>query len=598
MQVTVGTILVVLSWAIACGAVVVMGMPFAQLTGTANSRFSLVRGSLWWGLAVAFAIFLTLTLLTPMHGSTTSIVFIVAVVLLGIVGLRLRRRVSYPAIADESRAGHRLLVWLPVLVLAALVLYLAARALGPANNYDTGLYHLGAINYAADFSAIPGIANIFNPLGYSNSMFPFAAILGNGPWGGNGFRLANGLIITLAALDLALRLIERRFSWGTYVLLLGVGTMWLHLVAISDFWVTSPTSDTAVMVLCLIATAYLADALDSSTSLSHRSSAGLLSILACVLLLSMRPTMVVFAGALVIIILIRWIRGRVAVSAPERWGLATVGALAGVIGAVQLVRDFVLSGWLLYPLQVHGFDVAWRATDPWMLRTATLGAARDPEDLWNAAAGWGWIPVWFSNLRTQWETYLFVLLVGAAVLVYVIARLITGRWAAGRLMLLAVTPSALALIAWFLASPPSFRFIWGPLFTLPIILLAGALQSIAAHSASHSSSTINWSRLIPSTLVIVVCGVLVVTMGYSLAKRQALPEGGQENHWKLGFIDLTYSTTPITVTQTSPRTLPTGLTVTMVEGSEQCWDAFPLCVPRIEDTVRGLGPSIQDGFAR
>lgn len=598
MQVLVGTLLVVLSWVVASGAIMIMGMPFARLAGAAHSRLGILRSSIWWGLGVAFALLLALTLVTPMHSGTTSIVLVLAVLICGLVSWRMsvRGRMSYPRMA--WREVRHVTAWLPVVVLAVLVIYLAVRVLGPANNYDTGLYHLGAINYAADYSAIPGIANIFNPLGYSNSMFPFAAILGNGPWGSNGFRLANGLIIALAALDLALRLIERRFSWGTYVLLLGAGTMWLHLIAISDFWVTSPTSDTAVMVFCLIATAYLADALDSHAPRPAQSDAGLLSLLASMLLLSMRPTMLVFTGTLTIIIVVRWLRDRSSIPAREWWGLATVGVLAAAIGAVQLMRDYVLSGWLLYPLQVHGFDVAWRATDPWMLRTATLGAARDPQDLWNAAAGWGWIPVWISNLLSQWETYLFVLLAGAALVGFLIARLITGHWAGGRLLLLAVTPSILALITWFVASPPSFRFIWGPLFTLPIIVLAAALQSLATHSASSTSRPFNWSRLVPSTVVIIVSGILVLTMGFTVIKRHAIPDGGQDNHWKLGFIDLTYGTTPIAVTRTSPRTLPTGLTVTMVEGSEQCWDEFPLCVPRIEDTVRGLGPSIQDGFAR
>ena len=60
------------------------------------------------------------------------------------------------------------------MALAAAVVYLAVAALGPVTNYDSGLYHLGAIRYAADFATIPGLANLYFPFGYGNAEFPLA----------------------------------------------------------------------------------------------------------------------------------------------------------------------------------------------------------------------------------------------------------------------------------------------------------------------------------------------------------------------------------------------------------------------------------------
>ena len=91
---------------------------------------------------------------------------------------------------------HRQLAqWILLGSLAVAVMYLAAAALGPVTNYDSWLYHLGAIKYAGDFATIPGLSNLYFPFGYNTSLYPLGAFLGNGPWAGGGYRLANGLIV-------------------------------------------------------------------------------------------------------------------------------------------------------------------------------------------------------------------------------------------------------------------------------------------------------------------------------------------------------------------------------------------------------------------
>ncbi len=151
-----------------------------------------------------------------------------------------------------------------VLIIAAV--FLAFAALGPVTNYDTGLYHLGAIKYASEYSTITGLANLYFPFGYNTSLYPFAAFLGNGPWGSEGFRLANGLIVAVLICDLVLRLFAsrgdlRRLSVGSWILFVAVLIALVPLVALSDYWVTSPSSDAPVMLLTFASCAYLADGL-------------------------------------------------------------------------------------------------------------------------------------------------------------------------------------------------------------------------------------------------------------------------------------------------------------------------------------------------
>jgi len=77
----------------------------------------------------------------------------------------------------------------------------------------------------------------------------------------------------------------------------------------------------------------------------------------------------------------------------------------------------------------------------------------------------------------MWETYFWIL--GVLVLVGAVAvDLKVGSAIRLRPLLLAVFPSVIAALAWFTVSPPSYRFIWGPLFFTFMIPIAFVLHSI------------------------------------------------------------------------------------------------------------------------
>ena len=81
---------------------------------------------------------------------------------------------------------------------------------------------------------------------------------------------------------------------------------------------------------------------------------------------------------------------------PLAWLSGAAGAIALVVGSVQVAREDLLRGWLLYPLSLLPFDVSWRADDRINLREATLTASGDPSALenWPVAHSWNWIDEW------------------------------------------------------------------------------------------------------------------------------------------------------------------------------------------------------------
>ncbi len=584
-----GPLLVLLSWSVALVLLVILGLPIALLAGRTINAATL-RLSIWVGLLVAMVIVLAVNIVMPLRSAGAAL--IVGCAVLGALATIVVRRPSIRGLRRSPWARFQLAhpaVKLLIGTLLVTIVYLAVAALGPVTNYDSGLYHLGAIKYAADYATIPGLGNLYQAFGYNNSMFPFAAFLGNGPWDGIGFRLANGLILTAMAAELVLRLSARRASVGTYVLVMSVVASWVPLVALSDYWVTSPTSDPAVMVFSLVSLAYLADALRSPANFS-RSAAG--AFVLALLAFSMRPTMAFFLATVIAVLATQaWINAGRRVKVPRVAPLVlAVGILGAMLLGIQTARDYLLTGWWQYPLSLWKFDVSWLALDPVNTRASTLGTARNPLNYLESAQGWSWVGPWFARLPQQWEFFEFSALVLFSVALGIVAHRVTGRRILSRGLLLLLLPSVVSALAWWVVTPPSFRFIWGPLFGLAcaasgwfLFLIARARRPLRA----------------PDALSLLGAGAaiaLISVVSFSTVTRLDYGTMTEERSFSVGNIGIPYYVTPIPKSRTRDVPTSTNLTVRMPEETDQCWDSYPLCTPLVESAVSMRGRSIQEGF--
>jgi hypothetical protein len=373
------------------------------------------------------------------------------------------------------------------------------------------------------------------------------------------------------------------------------------MIALSDYWVTSPSSDSAVFVLTVVASAYLADALWASRCWQPDAAVALVVALVA---FSLRPLMVFYLVAVAGVLalhLIREVRREQTVSfgprATRRPRLVWVIVLAGGAAflAVQTARDYLLSGWFQYPLSLFTFEVPWLAGDPAGPRTATLGAARDPSRIWEAAAGWDWIPAWIGRLPLQWETYEFVALALGVLIVGLIGR---RRRLSLRLrrLALAVAPSALTTLAWFVGAPPAFRFVWGPAFTVLTIALGWGLFAIARGGRSPGQRSSYARKSLPMKAAAAgFFATTVVLVGYCAAVRLDANSMTQLRIWRAGPIAVGYRTTPIVEIPIIEVELESGLIVRVPQGTDQCWDAYPLCSPQMSGSLAGRSPDLQDG---
>lgn len=132
-----------------------------------------------------------------------------------------------------------------------------------------------------------------------------------------------------------------------------------------------------------------------------------------------------------------------------------------------------------------------------------------------------------------------------------------------RPLLLAVFPSVIAALAWFTVSPPSYRFIWEPLFLTLIISIAFVLHSIGA----------SWVKPV---LIVGLATVLgSVTLFTAIAR---VDYGGMstEGTWSIGPISVPYSYASSLLPEAQELVTGSGLVLRTPVASGGCWAVFPL----------------------
>lgn len=592
MSTLLGIALVLATWIVAGATLIAIGLLPASVVARGNPSATtsmVIRHAIWWGLAVTVMAVLGLNTFSRVSAPIVGIALLLIAAISGSTGAIVLRKMGITGWHVTPSASSATF-WVLATVFVLAQVYWAWTALGPATNYDSGLYHLGAVTYASDYAAIPGMANLYPAFGYATAQFPLAAVFTQFGWGPESFRLINGFMLALVALDVILRVRRRPFTPGTYVLLVMVTVAWIALVGLADYWVTSPSQDTSAWLITAVAIAYLVDALDPRAQTTERVAVSALTIALVTTLVLVRSTLAAFA--LLVLIVLAWnVRSQFR-RGGSFWKPATL--LSGLVitaGAlVLLVRDYLLSGWLMFPLDLLPTGARWQAADPAATSQAILGYHRDPGDIWGAADGWGWIPGWLGRLPSQWEFWAAALLWLVAVVA--LARVRTALRPYGRSIVLTALPVAGATVIWFLVTPPSPRFAWGLIFGLPAVLLGWALwatrgtQAIPAAPAGRSRDT--WVLVAPTAGIAAVLAFSGLFRADSSAPRE-------EFLWA-GLRAMQIPVVPVPQPGVSERTLPSGLTVLVPDEGELCWARFPLCSPSPNPSLGLLGADLSDGL--
>ena len=553
-----------LTWAVLAMSLMGWGLLGARwILPTGASPSVVLRRALWIGLLVVTVAAMALDAALPLGGSA-ALWMLGAVVAIGLVSAVV---VVSGAIRRSGR-GLPALWWGSLVLLAAIVFVFAGWALGQPSNYDTGLYHIGAIHYARDFPLIPGLANLHERFGFNSSMWSLSAWLGSPVWTGNEFRVINGLLVTLLLTDTTLRIVgshRSRVLPGTVIMTVGLVLVLGVLAQYPGRLLASSAQDTAALILGLVAVAYFSDAMSQRDwwMRPEQRSALAVSILVATSGALMRPLAWVLVAMFVLVALATAAVGGHVLTAVR--SLTPAALLVLIAGAVVAVRDYLLSGWLLYPAGLVAFPVDWRYPDPAVSSDRITAWARTPfQDVDTTLASSSWVGGWLERLPTDWSIPTLGALLLLALVLWWRGRGRRDPWLY-RGCLWALFPVFALVIAWFITAPDP-RFAWAGIVGLGLVPVGFLAQEIRL------------SRMLMGSVAALAALLVLASVR------------GSWTQWSLVPVDPP-------VAETIEGVLSDGTAVVMPTPGDQCWATYPLCRPQYEsDAVELRGPTVESGF--
>ena len=344
-------------------------------------------------------------------------------------------------------------------------------------NWDTTLYHMQGVQWALTYRVIPGLANVFGPVAFNNASLLYDAMLGTGPWAGQGWRVANGVLLAALAAQGIVGLSRfadstrpRRAADVFLVFLLPVALDMAMRGSLTSF--VTDLSLTAVRLGCM--------ALWYRALTRERRDADVEAYdVVCVVALSatsvaLKMNAAIFSVATVLTAVALWWKlhrptGRVALKT-----LGWSGAIAVVYGAAWTGRGIVLSGYPFFPTPLLGLPVEWRAplaharAEFDYVQHSTRHTSGNLEFVSGRAQGFdAWFPDWLPAVHDDLYSVVIPLVLAACLGAMLLLQRRPGRAAqstdASRAAWWLMVPLGVAVVLWLVSAPApryALAFFW------------------------------------------------------------------------------------------------------------------------------------------
>lgn len=297
--------------------------------------------------------------------------------------------------------------WRAAGVLALLALFAYGSA-GGLIHYDTGLYHAQSIRWIEEFGVVPGLGNLHSRLAYNSAAFALTALYGMAFLGGQSYHVCAGFLCFLLALvcgEAVSRARVRRPLLSDFARIMGI----YYLLNIFDEMV-SPASDYfMVLLVFFIVIRWL--------ELAERAERdylpyALLCVLAVVVLT------VKLSGALILLLVLK--PAAMMIKEKRRRQTALFLGLGFVAALPFLVRNVILSGWLIYPftsidLFSCDFKIPKNVADYDAREIQVWGRGYSDVERYAEPVG-SWLPEWARSLDGTDQAFLALALGGLLVL--------------------------------------------------------------------------------------------------------------------------------------------------------------------------------------
>lgn len=417
----------------------------------------------------------------------------IACTILGLLGILLT--VSY--VIRQLCAGVRSrllpgvengkLVWWRLLLLFLCLISALLWTTQDPGQYDTGLYHAQAIRWIEEYGVVPGLGNLHMRFAYNSAflclqaLFSLEWLVGQSVHSMNGFLCLCALLYAFGTVR-----VPGKERWQTSDLLKCVMVIY---VVNKRYSIASPGTDLwAMLLIVYICTKWCELAEEGEKETAPWCYVCLVGFYALTVKLS--------AAAIVILVLYPLY---LLIRRKDFRGILYNGILAVIIVLPYLLRNVIISGYLVYPYAgIDLFSVDWKMNPQILIEDSKYNLtmwARGFTDVASYSQTYegkmfAWMPHWFMS---QSMGYRILLIVGAActaaVIFYTVREFMHKHYEYGAVL----GAGVVSLIFWLMAAP---LIRYGQVYVF--IMIAFALGGW------------NWERLKPKRDILAAAGTFAM----------------------------------------------------------------------------------------
>lgn len=349
------------------------------------------------------------------------------------------------------------------LILFLFLLYAYGTSRGIIH-YDTGLYHAQSIRWIEEYGVVKGLGNLHCRLAYNSASFALSALYSMAFVTGQSYHCAAGfLALILAAVCLELIDIFKRkyIKPSDFARVMGI----YYLVNIFDEMI-SPASDYFMVLTAFYIIIRFMDLLEAEEA--EVCPYAMLCVLG-VFLMTLK-----LSAALIILLVIK---PAVMLIKDKRWKEIVFFISMGVLVAAPfLIRNVLLSGWLVYPFTSIDFFMF-----DWKIPKGIAAYDAKEIQVWGRGYSdvtaydmpiWKWLPTWFAGIGGMDK--LFIPAAFVSVIVFIIRVVKHGRTVTWDKLLVEGVVS-LSFIFWLVTSP-LIRYGCVYVYLTPAVVLGDVLS--------------------------------------------------------------------------------------------------------------------------
>lgn len=491
------------------------------------------------------------------------------ILMIGGIGIAFALRSTIAQLFANRRESPAIATVMAGLLIAAFGLVTLAKTVGQPLNYDTGLYHAGAIRWAETYPAVPGLGNLESRLAFNSSWMQLSALFSFSFADLGSLHVLNGFLFLLVNIWFIQKSID--LLRGRYTLSNLSAPVLIYLSRrLFSLELSSVGTDLPAAILTWVVFLLAIDKLETGSRRDLDADLGiiwLISSAAVTIKLSAAP----------VLLLPLYITFTAFTRQSGKRILALMAVLA--VGFLPwLARNIIFSGYLLYPLaSIDLFSPDWKIPARYVEQTASAVTTWArlpgmPQSEVLALPLMGWLPTWLAAQTDLSHILLAVSAIGC-LLVGISAAIDFMRRQSRPQIILPLAVAWIGMIYWFI-SAPDMRFSYG--FLGLICALCAAV--IASRLIPYSGRLVR-----PAALIVIL--TLLLYQGYSLYKMRDL--SAINGYW---VVPANYP-----AVRTEARKLGDFFANMPVEGN-QCWYAVLPCTANHNPEVRMRGDDLRDGF--